>query len=400
MSNTYDEAPYKVLPRKYRPQTLEHLVGQEVLVTTLCNAIKYNRIAHAFMFSGIRGIGKTTSARIVAKTINCQNRLEKDGYYISCEECENCTAINEEKHPDIIELDAASKNSVYDIKEVIENAMYRPIQASYKVYIIDEVHMLSKSAFNALLKILEEPPEHSKFILATTEIRKVPVTVLSRCQRFDLKRLTREDITGLLAKVCKMEKINYEEEALKLLARVSEGSARDALSLLDQAISSAYFKASNLTKQIIIENIGISDEEQILKILENLIANNAGDLIENLASAHAEGKDLIALTESLLDYLGEIIKLQSSTSYKPEFEEDTSTRLSDISTNLSINKTTIIYKIINKALNEEIKPGHDIKLNTEMVLLRAMYSTTMPSPKEILNRIGGESDNEFPSSYN
>jgi DNA polymerase-3 subunit gamma/tau len=350
------------------------------------------------MFSGIRGIGKTTTARIVAKTINCRDLREKDGYYLSCEECENCLAINEEKHPDIIELDAASKNSVHDIKEVTENAMYRPIQARYKVYVIDEVHMLSKSAFNALLKILEEPPEHTKFILATTEIRKVPITILSRCQRFDLKRLSLDNLFYLLSRVCQQEGVEYEDKALNLIARHSEGSARDALSLLDQVISSAYFAGKNLTEALARSDIGIPDEEQVLNILENLARLSPKELLDNLSEANNQGKDIISIIENLLEFMGELIKISSAPGYKPELEESTIERLNAISGELPLHKATIMFKLISKALNEEIKQAHDTKLSAEMVLLRALYNSTLPSPAEIIERMGGENDSEFPSS--
>src|SRR5690348_5760702 len=233
-----EQLPYRVLARKYRPVDFTTLVGQEAMVRTLRNAIASGRIAHAFMLTGVRGVGKTTTARIIARALNCVGADGKGGPTVDpCGVCENCKSITEDRHVDVIEMDAASRTGIDDVRELIEGVRYRPVSVRYKVYIIDEVHMLSEKAFNALLKTLEEPPPHVKFLFATTEIRKVPVTVLSRCQRFDLKRVPHETLVTHLSRICGLENVPIEDEALSLIARAAEGSVRDAMSLLDQAIA-------------------------------------------------------------------------------------------------------------------------------------------------------------------
>ncbi|MEQ9199982.1 MAG: DNA polymerase III subunit gamma/tau, partial [Rhodospirillales bacterium] len=236
---------YRVLARKYRPSTFAELIGQEALVRTLTNAIDTGRIAHAFVLTGVRGIGKTSTARIIARALNCTGVDGKGGPTISpCGQCDNCRAIAEDRHVDVMEMDAASRTGIDDVRELIESVRYRPVSARYKVYIIDEVHMLSRQAFNGLLKTLEEPPEHVKFIFATTEIRKIPVTVLSRCQRFDLRRVDTETLSKHFAAIAAKENAALEDEALTLISRAADGSVRDGLSLLDQAISHGSGKVS------------------------------------------------------------------------------------------------------------------------------------------------------------
>ena len=222
-----------VLARKYRPQTFSELIGQDVLVQALSNAFKLNKLAHAFLLTGVRGIGKTTTARIIARTINCENLNPNN--FESCNKCDSCKSIYNESNMDVLEMDAASRTGVDDVREIIDNVKYKPVSLKYKIFIIDEVHMLSKSAFNALLKTLEEPPLHVKFIFATTEVKKIPITILSRCQRFDLQRINNKTLTEHLNKISKIEKISISNESIYLIVRAADGSARDALSLLDQA---------------------------------------------------------------------------------------------------------------------------------------------------------------------
>lgn len=258
---------YVVLARKYRPQNFEDLLGQDALVQTLTNAIKNNRLHHAYILTGIRGVGKTTTARLIAKALNCTGLDGKGGPTIHpCGVCENCKAIAAGRHIDVMELDAASRTGVDDIREILDGVRYKPTNARYKIYIIDEVHMLSKNAFNALLKTLEEPPAHVKFIFATTEIRKVPVTVLSRCQRFDLQRLTIEDLTKLFNKIVAAENLKAEDEALHMIAKAADGSARDGLSLLDQAIS---LGAGVVKTDIVKEMIGLATAAKLLNCLKS-----------------------------------------------------------------------------------------------------------------------------------
>src|ERR687898_1298725 len=256
--------PYRVLARKYRPQTFAELIGQDAMVQTLANAIKRDRLAHAFLLTGVRGVGKTSTARLIAKALNCVGPDGQGGPTIEpCGICEPCRAIAEGRHIDVVEMDAASHTGVDDVREIIEAVRYAAVSARFKIYIIDEVHMLSKNAFNALLKTLEEPPPHAKFVFATTEIRKVPVTILSRCQRFDLRRVDAEKLVGHLARICGEEKVEVEPEALAAIARAAEGSVRDSLSLLDQAIAHG---AGTVTAQTVREMLGLADRAQVIDL--------------------------------------------------------------------------------------------------------------------------------------
>jgi DNA polymerase-3 subunit gamma/tau len=262
--------PYRVLARKYRPQSFGELIGQDAMVQTLGNAIKRDRLAHAFLLTGVRGVGKTSTARLIAKALNCIGPDGEGGPTISpCNRCEPCVAIAEGRHMDVIEMDAASHTGVDDVREIIEAVRYSAVSARYKVYIIDEVHMLSKNAFNALLKTLEEPPAHVKFLFATTEVQKVPVTVLSRCQRFDLRRISAEQLAAHFAAVSEKEGVEVEPEALALIARAAEGSARDGLSILDQAIAHG---AGGVTADQVRSMLGLSDRGSTRKLLAHLLS--------------------------------------------------------------------------------------------------------------------------------
>ncbi len=288
---------YINLARKYRPQTISELIGQDVLVKSLENAFILNKIAHAFMLTGVRGVGKTTTARIIAKALNC---IGVDGNgsptLKPCGVCENCTLITADRHLDVIEIDAASNTGVDNIREVIENSRYKPTVARYKIFIIDEVHMLSKSAFNALLKTLEEPPQHLKFVFATTEIKKVPITVLSRCQRFDLKMVEGLELENHLQKICDNEGIAYEKDAIVLIAKAAQGSVRDSLSLLDRAI---VFSNKNLKTEAILEMLGYNKSGIIVEMFSYLIENNANKVLELFNNLRKDG----ILAESFLEDL-------------------------------------------------------------------------------------------------
>ena len=299
---------YRVLARKYRPQSFSDLLGQEVLVRTLNNAFSQGRLAHAFVLTGVRGVGKTTTARIIAKGINCIGSDGNGGSTINpCGVCENCTAIMEDRHVDVMEMDAASRTGVDDIREILDGVRYKPVVARNKVYIIDEVHMLSRNAFNALLKTLEEPPENVKFIFATTEIRKVPVTVLSRCQRFDLKRLKMEDLTNLFSTVCQKENVTIEKDALTALGRAADGSARDGLSLLDQSMA---LSSGNITAAVVQGMLGNSDRGNILELFEETMSGNLQGALNRLERMHQNGIDPLLIVQDLLEVVHLVTKFK------------------------------------------------------------------------------------------
>src|SRR5215218_5553908 len=292
---------YRVLARKYRPQTFAELIGQDAMVQTLANAIARGRIAHAFLLTGVRGVGKTSTARLIAKALNCIGPDGQGGPTINpCNVCEPCQAIAEGRHIDVIEMDAASHTSVDDIREIIDAVRYASVSARYKIYIIDEVHMLSQNAFNALLKTLEEPPEHVKFLFATTEVNKVPVTVLSRCQRFDLRRIPAEKLAAHFAEVSKSEGVEVETEALGMIARAAEGSARDGLSILDQAIAHG---AGAVTVEQVRDMLGLADRGRIRRLLQLVLSGDATAALAELDEAHELGIDPMQLLRGLMESL-------------------------------------------------------------------------------------------------
>ena len=297
------EAPpaYRVLARKYRPETFAALIGQEALVRTLSNALEMKRLAHAFVLTGVRGIGKTSTARLLAKGLNCigVNGSGKETLE-PCGSCEPCTAIGAGRHVDVLEIDAASHTGVDDAREIIEGVGYRPVSARYKIYIIDEVHMMSKSAFNALLKTLEEPPEAVKFIFATTEIRKVPVTILSRCQRYDLRRVSADMLEEHLQKICDQEGITYDAAALRTIAVAAEGSVRDALSMLDQA---AAMTADKLVEGAVNEMLGRPGRGESLGILQAIFAGDAAAALLQFARVHKNGAEAEMVVADLLNII-------------------------------------------------------------------------------------------------
>ena len=314
---------YVALARKYRPQKFEDLLGQDALVQTLTNAIQNNRLHHAYILTGIRGVGKTTTARLIARAINCIGADGQGGPTIHpCGECENCRAIAEDRHIDVIELDAASKTGVDDMREILDGVRYKPVSARYKVYIIDEVHMLSKSAFNALLKTLEEPPAHVKFIFATTEIRKVPVTILSRCQRFDLERLSIETLMTLFRKVLQAENVHFEDEALRLVARAADGSARDGLSMLDQAIVLGNGEvAVNAVKNM----LGLADRQQTFALYEKLLEGDIAATLQLLEQQYTNGATPMLILQDMID----ITHLLAKVIILPDFVNDASVSEND-----------------------------------------------------------------------
>ena len=377
---------YVVLARKYRPQNFEDLLGQDALVQTLTNAIKNNRLHHAYILTGIRGVGKTTTARLIAKALNCTGLDGKGGPTIHpCGVCENCKAIAAGRHIDVMELDAASRTGVDDIREILDGVRYKPTNARYKIYIIDEVHMLSKNAFNALLKTLEEPPAHVKFIFATTEIRKVPVTVLSRCQRFDLQRLTIEDLTKLFNKIVAAENLKAEDEALHMIAKAADGSARDGLSLLDQAIS---LGAGVVKTDIVKEMIGLADRSQTFELFEKLVLGDTKETIIKLQEQYKNGANPTTLLPDLIN----ITHLLAKTKLVPSFVNDPSLSEAEkelcqrLGAKVSIAVLSKMWQMMIKGLGElQVAPVQIDAL--EMILIRIAYSASLPTPYELLNDV-------------
>ena len=366
---------YINLARKYRPQVVLDLIGQEALVQTLSNAFKLNRIAHAFMLTGVRGVGKTTTARIIAKALNCTG-ADGDGNITlnPCGVCENCVSITEDHNMDVIEMDAASKTGVDDVREIIENSKYKPVSARYKVFIIDEVHMLSKNAFNALLKTLEEPPAHLKFIFATTEIRKVPITVLSRCQRFDLKRVGTEDLTKHLARICSKEAVEFDNEGLFLLAKSANGSVRDSLSLLDQAI---VYTDRNITEDKIIEMLGQGAKEDIYNLFLSIINKNNNKTFELLNNQYEKGLELDLLFEDMLEicHNASVIKVTGNANFLDvsEIEKNKAKEIAEIADLPSLVK---LWQIIIKGIKELKDSGNSLAF-ANMVITKMLLVSSL-----------------------
>ena len=376
---------YVVLARKYRPQNFEDLLGQDALVQTLTNAIKNNRLHHAYILTGIRGVGKTTTARLIARAINCLGEDGNGGPTIHpCGKCENCKAIASDRHIDVIELDAASKTGVDDMREILDGVRYKPTNARYKVYIIDEIHMLSKSAFNALLKTLEEPPAHVKFIFATTEIRKVPVTILSRCQRFDLQRLSIEILINLFRKILSAEKIDFEETALHLIAQAADGSARDGLSMLDQAIVLGDGKINN---DIVKNMLGLADRQQSFILYEKLLSGDIAGTLECLQTQYTNGATPIVILQDLID----ITHLLAKVKIIPEFINDASISENDREKckqlcSAPISILSKIWQMLIKGLSEIQYANVQIDA-LEMILMRISYSASLPNPADLLKEV-------------
>ena len=377
---------YVVLARKYRPQNFDDLLGQEALVQTLTNAIKNNRLHHAYILTGIRGIGKTTTARIIAKALNCIGKDGQSGPTIRpCGVCENCQAIAAGRHIDIMELDAASRTGVDDIREILDGVRYKPTNARYKIYIIDEVHMLSKNAFNALLKTLEEPPSHVKFIFATTEIRKVPITVLSRCQRFDLQRLSIENLTALFTRILEKEQISAEAEALQIIAKAADGSARDGLSMLDQAIS---LGAGKVETDIVKNMIGLADRNQTFELFEYLVSGQTDKLLANSQEQYKNGANPLTILQDLVNITHMIAKAKiiPSSIDESSLSENEKELCKRLAPQISIAILSKVWQMLIKGISElSIAP---VQIDAmEMVLIRIAYSANLPTPQELLNDI-------------
>ncbi len=382
---------YRVLARKYRPTNFDDLIGQEVLVRTLSNAIKSGRIAHAFLLTGIRGIGKTTTARIIARALNCIGADGKGGATINpCGVCANCKMIGEDRHVDVLEMDAASHTGVDDIRDLIDTVRYLPTSARYKIYIIDEVHMLSNNAFNALLKTLEEPPPHVKFIFATTESRKIPVTILSRCQRFDLRRIDSDMLTSHLSNIAKKEQVEAEEEALKLIAISAEGSVRDSLSLLDQAIARGVEESGQMrvATDAVRQMIGAADHTASFRLLEILLKGEIAEALTDVQAQYAAGSDPLMLVQDALEivHLVTRVKISPSNLADVSLSEHDRSAAKKIAEAISMPVLTRLWQMLLKGVSE-VKLAPSPLAALEMLLVRISYSAQMPTPAEIIRNI-------------
>src|SRR5690348_1354431 len=388
-------SPYRVLARKYRPQTFSELIGQDAMVKTLANAIERGRIAHAFLLTGVRGVGKTSTARLIAKALNCIGPDGQGGPTINpCNVCEPCRAIAEGRHIDVIEMDAASHTSVEDIREIIDAVRYASVSARYKIYIIDEVHMLSKSAFNALLKTLEEPPEHVKFLFATTEVNKVPVTVLSRCQRFDLRRIPAEKLAAHFAEVSKSEGVEVEDEALGMIARASEGSARDGLSILDQAIAHG---AGSVTADQVRDMLGLADRGRIRRLLQLVLSGDATATLTELDEAHELGIDPTQLLRGLMEALHSATRAKAGATSGALQSAEERENAEQMAGALSWGTIHRLWQMLLKGL-QDVEVAPDPREAVEMALLRLIHAADMPDPASLMAKFAGEGGGVVTSS--
>lgn len=386
MSDTPETTGYQVLARKYRPATFADLIGQEAMVRTLKNAFEAARIAQAFIMTGIRGTGKTTTARIIAKGLNCIGRDGTGGPTTEpCGVCEHCVAITEGRHVDVMEMDAASRTGVGDIREIIESVHYRAASARYKVYIIDEVHMLSTSAFNALLKTLEEPPAHVKFIFATTEIRKVPVTVLSRCQRFDLKRIEPEVMIAHLSRVAAKESAQIAADALALITRAAEGSVRDAMSLLDQAIAHG---AGETTAEQVRAMLGLADRGRVLDLFDMILKGDAAGALTEIGGQYSDGADPMAVLRDLAEITHwiSVIKITPEAAEDPTVPPEERARGQAMAAAIPMRVLSRFWQMLLKAI-EEVGSAPNAMMAAEMAVIRLTHVADLPDPETLMRKI-------------
>jgi DNA polymerase-3 subunit gamma/tau len=380
--------PYRVLARKYRPQTFAELIGQDAMVQTLGNAIARERLAHAFLMTGVRGVGKTSTARLIAKALNCIGPDGTGGPTIDpCGQCEPCVAIAEGRHIDVIEMDAASHTGVDDVREIIEAVRYAAVSARYKIYIIDEVHMLSRNAFNALLKTLEEPPPHVKFLFATTEVDKLPVTVLSRCQRFDLRRITKELLEKQFADICAKEGVAADAEALAIIASAAEGSSRDGLSILDQAIAHADLDSDGrVTAERVRDMLGLADRSALRTLFAALLEGDPQALIAQVDNQYSLGVEPLALIRSLMETVHKITVAQIGKSGADAPTAEERAALDEWAGRLSPGQVHRLWQLLLKG-HDEVRQAPDPLIAAQMALLRVMHAADMPDPGTLAKKL-------------
>ena len=390
--------PYRVLARKYRPQTFSQLIGQEPMVRTLGNAIVRDRLAHAFLMTGVRGVGKTSTARLIAKALNCIGPDGQGGPTIDpCGVCEPCVAIAEGRHIDVIEMDAASHTGVDDVREIIEAVRYAAVSARYKIYIIDEVHMLTRNAFNALLKTLEEPPAHVKFLFATTEADKLPVTVLSRTQRFDLRRIPAAMLQQHFGSICRLEGVAAEDEALHMITAAAEGSVRDGLSILDQAIAHADLDSNAggqaiVTAERVQDMLGLADRGAQRKVMEALLAGDSDALLDGVEAQHALGVEPVALLRGLMELIHRTAVAQIGRSGADGASAEERAAIEDWATRLSAGQVHRLWQLLLKG-HDELRHAPDPLVAAQMALLRAMHAADMPDPGTLAKKLEGMAAN-------
>jgi DNA polymerase-3 subunit gamma/tau len=385
------QQPYRVLARKYRPQTFSELIGQEPMVRTLANAIERDRLAHAFLMTGVRGVGKTSTARLIAKALNC---IGPDGQgsptINSCGVCEPCTAIAEGRHIDVIEMDAASHTGVDDVREIIEAVRYSAVSARYKIYIIDEVHMLSRNAFNALLKTLEEPPAHVKFLFATTEVEKLPVTVLSRTQRFDLRRIPRDMLQGHFASICQKEGVEAEKEALAMVAAAAEGSVRDGLSILDQAIAHADMDSSEAGTMVragkVRDMLGLADKGAQRRLFQHILEGDAKAMLAAVDQQYSLGVEPLALMRTLMEFTHRIAVTQVGGGEADAPTAEEREVLGEWAEKLSAGQVHRLWQLLMKG-HDEVRTAPDPLVAAQMALLRVLHAADMPDPGKLAKQL-------------
>ncbi len=380
--------PYRVLARKYRPQTFSELIGQDAMVQTLANAIKRDRLAHAFLMTGVRGVGKTSTARLIAKALNCIGPDEKGGPMIDpCGVCYPCIAIAEGRHIDVIEMDAASHTGIDNVREIIDSVRYFAVSARYKIYIIDEVHMLSTQSFNGLLKTLEEPPPHVKFLFATTEVDKLPVTVLSRCQRFDLRRISAPLLAEHFARICKAEGVAADPEALNMIAVAAEGSVRDGLSILDQALTNADLGgAERVSPEHVQEMLGLADKTVQRRLLAALLGGDGAALLDLVAAQFALGVEPIALMRSQMDLVHRITVAQVGKTGADAISAEERAAIEDWAKRLTAGQLHRLWQLLLKG-HDEVRSGPDPLASAQMALLRVMHAADLPDPGTLAKKL-------------